>query len=123
MHELSIATAIMERVLEFAAAQQATQVLSVRCAIGELTHLQTEQLQFCYSAIVKDTPIADSALEIEQVQALVKCPHCSYEGAPKYWDEALSLISVPTLECPECGGTAEVTRGHECAIQGVKFVR
>ena len=62
-------------------------------------------------------------LEIEQVQALVKCPHCSYEGPPGYWDEALSLVSVPTLQCPECDGTVEVSQGHECAIQGVKFVR
>ncbi len=123
MHELSIASALMEKVLGFAQEQQATRVLSVRLALGELTHLQPDQLRFCYEAITKNTPIEDSALEIEEVQALVRCGHCGYEGTPRYWDEALALVAVPTLQCPECSELVEAIQGHECAIKAVKFAR
>jgi hydrogenase nickel incorporation protein HypA/HybF len=123
MHELSIASGIVEKVLGFAEEQQLAQVLAVRVAVGELSHLEGEQLRFCYGAITKETAIEGSTLEIENIEAAVKCPHCSYEGRPKYWDGALVFVSVPTLECPNCGKAAEATQGHECAIKTIRFVR
>jgi hydrogenase nickel incorporation protein HypA/HybF len=123
MHELSIATALMEKVLAFAETQRASRVLSVRLALGELTHLQPDQLQFCYLAITRNTPIEGSALEIEPVKARVRCPQCHYEGAPRYWEEALADVAVPTLQCPECGELVEAIEGRDCAIKTVKFAR
>lgn len=123
MHELSIASALMEKVLAFAEEQRATRVLVVRVALGELTHLQRDQLCFCYEAITKQTPIEGSTLEIETVAARVRCPHCRYEGPPRYWNEALAALAVPTLQCPECGKMVEPIQGHDCAIKTVKFAR
>jgi hydrogenase nickel incorporation protein HypA/HybF len=123
MHELSFVTALMEKVLAFAETQHAARVVSVRLALGELTHLQPDQLRFCYSAVTKNTPIEDSTLEIDEVQTLVRCPNCGYEGPPRYWEEALASVPVPTLQCPECARLVEAIQGHECAIESVKFVR
>jgi hydrogenase nickel incorporation protein HypA/HybF len=122
MHELSIVAGIVESVLDFVAARQIRQVLGVRLAVGELTHLESDQLQFCYKAMIEQTPIKGSTLEIEAVSAAVNCPYCSYEGAPKYWEEALSMAPVPTLQCPQCGKAAEATQGHECAIKTIRYV-
>jgi hydrogenase nickel incorporation protein HypA/HybF len=122
MHELSIASSIVESVLEFADTHQAKKVLAVRLAIGELTCVEAEQLRFCYTAVTKETAIEESELEIEQTPAVVRCPHCSYQGPPKYWDGALSAASIPTLQCPECGKTAEAIEGHECSIRNIKYV-
>jgi hydrogenase nickel incorporation protein HypA/HybF len=122
MHELSIASGIVEKVLAFAGEQDLAKVLAVRVAVGELSQIEAEQLQFCYSAITKETAIEGSTLEIENVEAAVNCPHCMYEGRPKYWDGALAFASVPTLECPRCGKAAEATQGHECAIKTIRFV-
>lgn len=55
--------------------------------------------------------------------AAVRCPHCAYEGSPKYWEGALSAALVPTLQCPECGRAAEAVAGHDCAIKSIKYVR
>jgi len=122
MHELSMASAVMETVLEIAGAHPAAQVLKVRLAIGELTHLQPEQLRFCYGAITERTRIAGSILEIETVSAEIKCSHCGYRGPPKYWREAWMQIPVPTLQCPECGNPGEISQGQECAIRGIQYV-
>lgn len=123
MHEFSIATSIAESVLEFCDKQSVKKVLEVRLSIGELTHIEAEQLRFCFAAITKETPIEEATLEIEPVAAVVTCPHCDYTGRPKYWDGALAGSLVPTLECPNCGNAASATEGHDCAIKAIKFVR
>ncbi|EEF63110.1 hydrogenase maturation nickel metallochaperone HypA [Pedosphaera parvula] len=122
MHELSIVSGIVESVLDFVEAREIKKVLGVRLAVGELTHLEIEQLQFCYTALVEQTAVQGSTLEVDVVPARVSCPHCLYEGLPKYWEDALSMAPVPTLQCPQCGKATEATQGHECAIKTIKYV-
>jgi hydrogenase nickel incorporation protein HypA/HybF len=122
MHELSIASSVVESVLEFVSVRQdIRKVLSVRLAIGEFSHVEADQLRFCYMAITEQTPIQDSALEIETVEALVRCERCRYRGRPKYWDDALSVGPIPTLQCPNCGATVEAIEGNDCAIKSIRF--
>ncbi|HEX4086800.1 MAG TPA: hydrogenase maturation nickel metallochaperone HypA [Chthoniobacteraceae bacterium] len=123
MHEFSIASSIVENVLELAERERAVKVLEVRLVIGEFTQIEGDQLRFCFESIVHGTPLEGAALEIETSDAGVRCPHCGYAGPPKYWDGALSSALVPTLQCPECGKAAEPAEGHECAIKAVKFTR
>jgi hydrogenase nickel incorporation protein HypA/HybF len=122
MHELSIASAVVESVLEFVSARPIKRVVSVRLAIGEFSHVEPEQLRFCYMAITEQTPIQDSALEIETVEAVVRCEQCSYRGRPKYWNDALAVGPIPTMQCPSCGATSEVVEGNDCAIKTIRFV-
>src|ERR1700756_4172237 len=121
MHELSIASAVVESVLEFVSVHPVKKVLVVRLAIGELSHVEADQLRFCYMAITEQTPIQDSTLEIETVEALVQCERCRYRGRPKYWDDALSVGPIPTLQCPNCGATVEAIEGNDCAIKSIRF--
>ena len=122
MHELSIASNLVESVLEFANSPPPKKVLKVLLQIGELTCVEPDQLQFCYQSIIPETAIAESTLEIERVPAEVKCPHCNYAGPPKYWDDAQTAAPVATLQCPECGKATETTRGHDCTIRNVRYV-
>src|SRR6202045_2055669 len=98
MHELSLASAVVDSVLEFLDAREVKKVLTVRLAVGELSHVEADQLRFCYMAITQQTAIQDSMLEIENVAAVVECPSCSYRGRPKYWEDALCAAPIPTLE-------------------------
>jgi hydrogenase nickel incorporation protein HypA/HybF len=123
MHELSIASTIVERVLEFAEGDPARKILGVRLLVGELSCIEPEQLRFCYSAVTKETALEDSNLEIERCEAEVSCPYCSYRGRPKFWEDALSDVVVATLQCPSCGKAAEAVRGHECIIQTIRYVQ
>ena len=122
MHELSIASSVVESVLEFVSVRQdIKKVLSLRLAIGEFSHVEADQLRFCYMAITEQTPIQGSTLEIETVEALVRCERCRYQGRPKYWDDALSVGPIPTLQCPNCGATVEAIDGNDCAIKSIRF--
>jgi hydrogenase nickel incorporation protein HypA/HybF len=122
MHELSIASAVVDSVLEFVAERSIKRVVAVRLAVGELSHVEEEQLRFCYLAIIQETPMRDSVLEIERVPAVVRCHQCDYSGRPKYWEDAISAAPVPTLQCPKCGGAVEPIEGNDCAIKSVRFV-
>jgi hydrogenase nickel incorporation protein HypA/HybF len=122
MHEFSIATGIVEAVSEFAEAHPDKKILKVRLQIGELTCVEAAQLKFCYESIVKETNLENSTLETEISPAQIKCPHCHYEGKPRYWDDALTT-SVPTLQCPQCGLAAEAIAGHECSIKTIQFIQ
>jgi hydrogenase nickel incorporation protein HypA/HybF len=122
MHELSIASAIVEHVIEFAeSSAPPKKILGVRVLVGELTCIEPEQLKFCYCAITKETLLEDSILEIERAEAEVFCRHCSYRGRPKLWEEALSDVAVATLQCPSCGKAAEAKLGHECTIRTIRY--
>jgi hydrogenase nickel incorporation protein HypA/HybF len=122
MHELSIASAVVDSILEFVGERSVKRVIAVRLAIGELSHVEEEQLRFCYMAITQETLIQDSALEIDRIPAVVRCHHCEYSGRPKYWEDALSAAPVATLQCPNCGGAVEPVEGTDCAIKSVRFV-
>ena len=122
MHELSIASTLVENVLEFAASPPPKKIVKVLLQIGELTCVEPEQLKFCYESVIKETPIEDSTLEIERVPAEVACPHCGYAGLPKYWEDARAGEKIATLECPRCGKAAETTQGHDCTIRTIRYV-
>ena len=121
MHEFSIASGLVEKLLDFAEKNPDKKIVEVRVAIGEFTQIEEEQLRFCYDSIITETPIAGSSLTIESVLGKVACPHCSYSGPPKYWEGALHGTPIATLECPECGRAATVTDGEECAIRSVRY--
>ena len=121
MHEMSIAAGLMEKMLEFTQEHPGKRILRVRLAVGVLTAIEPEQLRFCYESITTGTKLEGSILDIEPVEAMVQCPHCKYLGAPKVWEEALTLVSLPTLCCPGCGKTAEAVQGHECAVKNVRY--
>ena len=121
MHELSIASAIVEKIVEFAAGKDIAKVVEIRLAVGELSCIEPEQLRFCISSISRETVMEDSTVEIENVAAEVRCPHCEYAGPPKYWDDALSASRIPTLQCPECGKAAEALQGEDCSIRTIRY--
>ena len=122
MHEFSLASSLVESVLDFAETPPPKKVLRVLLQVGELTCVEPGQLKFCYDSIIPETAIAGSHLDIERVAAEVKCPSCGYAGPPKYWDDAQVAARVATLQCPECGKTAETSRGRDCTIRTIRYV-
>jgi hydrogenase nickel incorporation protein HypA/HybF len=121
MHELSIASGLVEKLLQFSSENPDKKIIEVRLAVGEFSHIESEQLRFCYTAVITETPLDGSTLSIEKVEAMVQCPHCSYRGRPKYLDDLISEKPVATLQCPACGKAAQAIEGEECAIKSVKY--
>jgi hydrogenase nickel incorporation protein HypA/HybF len=123
MHEFSIAANLVEKLSEFARENPDKKLYEVLLEIGELSHIEHDQLCFCYESIINETPLEGSVLKIEKIDAFVSCPHCAYRGRPKYWEDILAGAPVVTFQCPACAQTVEEIQGRECAIKSIKFVQ
>jgi len=56
MHELSIASGLVEKLLQFTDENPEKKIVEVHLAVGELSHIEEEQLRFCYEARTVATP-------------------------------------------------------------------
>ena len=65
MHEYSVTTQIVSKVLREAESRRAKRVLEVKLQIGELTFLNPEQVRFWYKILVKGTVMEGSKLIID----------------------------------------------------------
>jgi hydrogenase nickel incorporation protein HypA/HybF len=121
MHEYSIATQIVNAVLQEAARHGANKVLEVHMVIGKLTLLGIEQMCFCYEILTRGSILEGSKLCIEERDARLKCPSCGYEGALEYENNSEYHLLIPTYSCPKCNGIMEITSGKECLIKSIKL--
>lgn len=107
MHELAIADSIVTTVLREIETRSLPPVNKIVVRVGALSGVVPEALQFNFEVITRETPLAHSKLEIEEVAVQGKCHSCDYEFAV----ENYSFI------CPQCkSGKIEVTHGMDLDI-------
>jgi len=122
VHEFSVTSQIVQNVLAEAEKRGAKKVTEVHLTIGKLTFLGLEQVRFAYEVLTKGTIMEGSELIIEEQEGIVKCSNCNYEGGFKYEDDPLYHVPVPTLKCPKCSSTVNITAGKECTIRNIKMM-
>jgi hydrogenase nickel incorporation protein HypA/HybF len=106
MHELSIATRLVELATEAVrSAGECREVEAVRIRVGALAGVVTDALEFCWEVAAAGTPCQGSRLEIEYVPARVHCAACDAES---------ELGAPHRFRCGLCGQlTGNVTAGRE----------
>lgn len=67
MHEMGIAESILDIVRQYVSIERASLVRSVCVRVGTQTAVLPESLEFCFSAIVANTPYAGAVLCIDRV--------------------------------------------------------
>ncbi len=120
MHEFSVMAQIVDSILEEAKKHQASKVESVDLELGEYTMLGEEQLRFAFQVLTKDTILANAALKVRLLKGRIRC-RCGYDGSVPVGDDTLHKIA-PILECPKCGGAAEIVEGRECVVRDIRMV-
>ncbi|WP_181803720.1 hydrogenase maturation nickel metallochaperone HypA [Streptomyces shenzhenensis] len=112
MHELSIATAIVEQAGEWARADGADRVLAVTVRVGELSGVVPDALDFAFEVARDGTALAGARLVVEQVTARAWCGPCTEEFA---------VGMPPFFWCPRCDRPAtELRSGRELEITAVE---
>ncbi|MFI9808703.1 hydrogenase maturation nickel metallochaperone HypA [Streptomyces sp. NPDC052301] len=112
MHELSIATAIVEQAEEIARADGADGVSSVTVRVGELSGVVPDALDFAFEVVREGTALATARLVVEQVAARAWCEPCTEEFA---------VGMPPFFWCPRCDRPSQELRsGRELEITGVE---
>jgi hydrogenase nickel incorporation protein HypA/HybF len=79
MHELGIAQDILEIVRQAVPEDQAAAVRRIRIRVGQFSGVVPDSLEFCFQAVVNETPMARAGLAIEQAPTVFKCRKCSHQ--------------------------------------------
>lgn len=116
MHELSVATQVVDLAVDRANAHDAETVDRLTVAVGRATHLNPEQLRFCIRTVAEGTSIEGAAIAVERVQPRARCD-CGWRGEPDAVEDAAAYVPDPV--CPECGGRVELTRGRGCRLASI----
>lgn len=89
---------------------QGRQVREVILEIGALDIRSPESVRQAYEALVQDTPLAASTLNLRLIPGLISCLRCGYQG------ECLSQVNghdpLPYIECPRCGTLTSISGGR-----------
>jgi hydrogenase nickel incorporation protein HypA/HybF len=104
MHELSIASAILDRAKAVSEENGSARVTKVGVRIGEISGVEPDALRFGFEVLCKGTPMEAVVLEIEVCKRRLRCPHCSTEFEP----ETVDGMAVSTMICPDCAGDDSV---------------
>ena len=108
MHELSLATGIVETVVKHADGRRVT---SVEMRIGTLRQVVPESLEFYFGICSRDTVCEGAALDQEIIHARLSCRSCNTE-----WE-----LSEPDFRCRTCAGTdVEVIAGTEFEVDSIE---
>jgi hydrogenase nickel incorporation protein HypA/HybF len=107
MHELSIASSIVDTVLKEIDKQNLKKVLVIKLRVGVLTDIVPDSLLFGFEALTSDTVLKDTKLEIETVPIKGVCNECS-----NYFE-----VEEFTFVCPNCSSyDIEMKQGNELDI-------
>ena len=107
MHELSIASAILEAAQREAALHQNAPLEKIAVRVGELAAVDPEALRFSFEMITKATKFEPVKLELELIPRTNRCADCGTEFAVKDFE----------FRCPSCGGeNTSFLRGDELEL-------
>ena len=120
MHELSIATSLVEALLEIAKKESSNKIVAVHLKIGKLRLISVDQLKFSYEILSKGTLLEGSRLTIEETPGFTRCQNCGY--AQKFETSDMSFhFTLPTMKCPKCASDLTIEGGDECVITKVRM--
>jgi len=106
MHELGVASDILDVALSEADRHAAKKVTSIRLRVGVLRGIEPENLSFLFGHLARGTPAEGALLEIVEEPVRVVCEACGASEASNF-----------TYECPRCKGTGvSVTGGDSLLI-------
>lgn len=113
MHELSIASDLVELVTEAAENANAQRVTAVHLRLGVLAGVNAESLRFCYGVATQGTLLEGSRLDVLELPIVIHCLICNRD---------VEIADVPTMACPDCGTlSASVHQGRELEVESIEI--
>ena len=118
MHEIAVASGILDRALDAAAdVDDAERIETMTLEIGRATHVNPRQLQFCLETIAEGTIAEAATIETRAIEPELDC-NCGFRGEPETLEVAIAV--APNLRCPDCGEPATLVRGRECRLASIE---
>jgi hydrogenase nickel incorporation protein HypA/HybF len=100
MHELSVATAVLNTALKHAGGRR---VEAVVLRVGGLRQVVPDSLRFYWEIVARDTVCEHARLELEEIPTRLLCQACAREWEPL----------VAAFRCPRCASSRVATLAGE----------
>ncbi len=108
MHELSIATAVVNSACSHA---EGRRVNVVGMRVGRLRQVVPESLRFYFEIVARDTVCEGSRLELDEIELVLECRECGARWSPE----------LPVFRCPGCESrTVAIEAGEELAVDYIE---
>ena len=108
MHELSIATAVLNTAVDHAAERP---VSAVGVRVGTLRQVVPDSLRFYFEIVARDTVCERARLELIETQARLRCLDCEHEWTPEW----------ASFRCAACASAnVEVMAGEELLVEYIE---
>jgi hydrogenase nickel incorporation protein HypA/HybF len=95
MHELAIASCLLESVEEHARRIGATKVVGINLTVGERSGVVDDSLRYCFDLLAAGTLIEGARINLERTRMSFRCPACSSDYCP--------VAEFADFACPRCG--------------------
>ena len=112
MHELSIATDLINTAIATAKENNAKKVHSITVEIGELAMINPEQLIFMYEVLTEENMLKGSKLNLVTIPAEMECQNCGYRGP---------IEDRYTCACPKCHLTMRAIAGRDICLKNMEI--
>jgi len=113
MHELSIASRVVELATEHCRAAAGDRVTAVPLRIGRLACVHQEALRFSFDIVRAGTPVEAAVLHVVEVPVTVWCPTCAVER---------TLPGIQHFACPVCGTpSGDIRAGQELDLDSLEL--
>jgi hydrogenase nickel incorporation protein HypA/HybF len=99
MHELSIASTILDRAKAASEQNGGARVTKVGLRIGEISGVDADALTFGIEALSKDTPLEGVVLEVEFCKRKQRCTACATEFEPEGFSPVCPACRSDASEC------------------------
>lgn len=110
MHELAVTESILEIALRHGRDAGAETVTDLHLAIGELSTIVDESVQFYWDIVCEGTAAAGSRLHFRRIPGRLACRTCGHTYSPR-----------DDLPCPACGGISiDIIAGEEFFLESIQ---
>jgi hydrogenase nickel incorporation protein HypA/HybF len=113
VHELSIASRVVELASEQCRDAGAARAVAVTLRIGRLACVHDDALRFSFEIVREGTPLAEAELRIVHVPVTIWCAACARE---------VELPGIQRFACPACGTpSGDVRAGRELDLESIEL--
>jgi hydrogenase nickel incorporation protein HypA/HybF len=117
MHEFSVASGIVDSVLDEAKKHGVSKVTKIALEIGQLSMISVDQLVFALEILIEGTAADGAKIDCRILPLKIECGN---KHASDLMPEKKDMYSLTRrLKCPVCGEAAKPIGGRECMIKEI----